>query len=367
MASIRKRKGRDGKLADKYSIRYKDANGDWKTAVGCADLESSRKLAAKLESNAALRRNGVEDVDLKADLPLKDFETDLRASGCVESHVALTVRQIRNTFKACGITTLRDLMKSDTATRINSQLAGQKCKQVDRPISQRTRNSYVTAIRQFVKWLVDSDRLPYCKLGTNLVKVEQTTKVVQRRAATAAELTRILKAAKAGNVVEGLTGEQRYWLYRVAAATGFRARELHSLKPPAFKLREATPIIVVEGAYTKNGDVANQPIRPELAAELAKWLRGKAKDELVWPGGWYRKAAEMLRVDLKAAEVVFNTGEGRLDLHALRHTYVTSLSDAGVHPKTAQELARHSTIDLTMNFYTHLQTAKLAAALPKAV
>jgi integrase len=54
-------------------------------------------------------------------------------------------------------------------------------------------------------------------------------------------------------------------------------------------------------------------------------------------------------------------------LHALRHTYVTSLSENKVHSKDAQELARHSTIDLTMNFYTHLQTAKLAAALPKAV
>lgn len=367
MASIKKRKGRDGKLAERYSIRYKAADGTWKTVVGCADLESSRKLAAKLESESTLRRNGVDDIDLKAELPFDDFESDLSASGCVESHVALTVGQVKNTFKACGIATLRDLMKSDTATRINRQLAGQKCKQVDRPISQRTRNSYVTAIRQFVKWLVDSDRLPYCKLGKNLSKVEQTTKVVQRRAATAAELTRIWKAAKAGEAVEGLTGEQRYWLYRVAAATGFRASELHSLTPAAFKLREATPIIVVEGAYTKNGDTANQPIRRELAAELSKWLRGMPKDEPVWPGNWYRKAAEMLRVDLKAAEVAFSTSDGRLDLHALRHTYVTSLSDAGVHPKTAQELARHSTIDLTMNFYTHLQTAKLAAALPKAI
>jgi integrase len=160
---------------------------------------------------------------------------------------------------------------------------------------------------------------------------------------------------------------ERFGSFSVAAATGFRASELHSLTPAAFKLREATPIIVVEGAYTKNGDVANQPIRPELAAELAKWLRGKAKDEPVWPGKWYRKAAEMLRVDLNAAKVDFSTRDGRLDLHALRHTYITSLSlaDGGVHPKIAQELARHSTIDLTMNFYTHLQTAKLAAALPR--
>lgn len=364
MPSIKRRKGRDGKLADKYSIRYK-ADGTWKTVVGCADYKSSLKLAEKLESEAKLRSHGVDQVDLKAGLPLKDFESDLWASGCGQSHVDLTVGQIRNTFKACGITTLRDLLRSDASTKINSYLASKKCKQVDRPISQRTRNSYVTSIRQFVKWLVDNDRLPYCKLGKNLSKVEQTTYVVQRRAATEAELTRILKAAKTGETVEGLTGDQRFWLYRVAAATGFRASELHSLTPVAFRLRQAIPEIVVEGAYTKNGDTVNQPIRPELAAELARWLRGKTGP--VWPGGWYRSGAEMLRVDLDAAKVAFRTDDGVLDFHALRHTYVTSLSDAGVHPKTAQELARHSTIDLTMNFYTHLQTAKLAAALPKAV
>jgi hypothetical protein len=152
MASIAKRRGRDGKLADKYSIRYKDASGNWKTAVGCADLESSRKLAAKLESEATLRRNGVQ-VDLKGDLPIKDFETDLRASGCVQSHVDLTVNQIQTTFDACGFKTLRDLQRPDAATKVNDYLANKKresrrkgnvkYKHAERlgPISARTRNA----------------------------------------------------------------------------------------------------------------------------------------------------------------------------------------------------------------------------------
>jgi hypothetical protein len=32
------------------------------------------------------------------------------------------------------------------------------------------------------------------------------------------------------------------------------------------------------------------------------------------------------------------------DLHALRHTFITELVKAGVAPKDAKELARHSTI-----------------------
>jgi integrase len=52
-----------------------------------------------------------------------------------------------------------------------------------------------------------------------------------------------------------------------------------------------------------------------------------------------------------------------VDFHALRHTFITSLAAAGVHPKTAQMLARHSTITLTMDRYTHTLRGAEAAAL----
>ncbi|BBO34563.1 tyrosine-type recombinase/integrase [Lacipirellula parvula] len=376
MASIFRRTGKDGKQADKYSIRYKDSRGRWRTVVGCPDLESTRKLARKLESDATLRQNGVDEVDLSAELPFTDFESDLRASGCVASHIELTVGQIKSTFAACGIKALRDMMRPEAATKINHHLANKKCaakrkgkvkhKEPEKltTISARTRNAYVTSIRHFCKWLVDSDRLPYCKLGKNLHKVEQADKPI-RRAATDAELGRILTAARKGTTLERLSGEDRYWLYRVAAATGFRARELSSLTPSSFKLRGAIPYIVCD--ETKNGELAEQPICPALATELGKWLRGKSKNEPIWPGKWYRKAAEMLRADLLAAGVPYRADGRALDFHALRATFITGLARAGVHPRTAQILARHSTVELTMQVYTHLNLAEVASALPKAV
>ena len=47
----------------------------------------------------------------------------------------------------------------------------------------------------------------------------------------------------------------------------------------------------------------------------------------------------------------------------LRHTIISSLANGGVHPKTAQLLARHSTISLTMDRYTHTLQGQEAAAL----
>ena len=52
-----------------------------------------------------------------------------------------------------------------------------------------------------------------------------------------------------------------------------------------------------------------------------------------------------------------------VDFHALRHTFISNLANGGVHPKDAQALARHSTITLTMDCYTHTSRGKLATAL----
>ncbi|MGL6194101.1 MAG: tyrosine-type recombinase/integrase [Thermoguttaceae bacterium] len=42
------------------------------------------------------------------------------------------------------------------------------------------------------------------------------------------------------------------------------------------------------------------------------------------------------------------------DFHRLRHTFSSDLGKAGVPPKTAQILARHSDTSLTLNIYTHV-------------
>ena len=53
-----------------------------------------------------------------------------------------------------------------------------------------------------------------------------------------------------------------------------------------------------------------------------------------------------------------------VDFHAVgRHSFISHLAAGGVHPKTAQVLARHSTIMLTMDRYTHTLRGAESAAL----
>ena len=57
---------------------------------------------------------------------------------------------------------------------------------------------------------------------------------------------------------------------------------------------------------------------------------------------------------------------GRMvDFHALRRSFLTRLARSGVVPAVAKRLARHSTIVLTMDPYTHTLIGNERAALDR--
>lgn len=63
----------------------------------------------------------------------------------------------------------------------------------------------------------------------------------------------------------------------------------------------------------------------------------------------------MIRKDLKDTKIEYTDDSGRdLDFHALRHTFITNLALAVVHPAVTQKLARYSSIELTMKYYTQV-------------
>jgi integrase/recombinase XerD len=262
-------------------------------------------------------------------------------------------------FTACSFTKLDDL-RIDTAAdsfgRFVRDLTTQKGpKGAIRPASQQTKNHYLTVMKTFCHWALATGKLPNCRLL--FLKRGKVTDAVQRRAATKAELAKIIKSAEQGGEVCDLSDADRAMLYRVATGTGFRAGELADLHAHHFKLTAKPPFILLPSKSAKNREETPQPITDALAKLLRPYLRGI--EGTVWPGGWSETAAEMLRVDLAAAGIPFETRDGVLDFHALRTSFITNLARAGVHPKIAQ----HSDINLTMPVYTKMDLGELAKAL----
>lgn len=54
-----------------------------------------------------------------------------------------------------------------------------------------------------------------------------------------------------------------------------------------------------------------------------------------------------------------------VDIHCLRHTFITNLARSGVSLQVAQKAARHSSPVLTSNIYTHLRLDDIAEAVKK--
>ena len=103
----------------------------------------------------------------------------------------------------------------------------------------------------------------------------------------------------------------------------------------------------------------------------------------VWHGMWKDKGFEMLHKDIDAINVwnreryakdmqpqvedmiKKETHDGVLDFHALRTTFGTMLSQAGVQLITAQKLMRHHDPKLTANFYTRVVLQDKESAIGK--
>ena len=136
--------------------------------------------------------------------------------------------------------------------------------------------------------------------------------------------------------------------------TGVRRAELNGLKREDFDLEGNPPRLRVPSSISKNRKPSEHYLRPELVESLKGFISADAQPSaLVFRGRVPRVAT--FKKDLTAAGIPFEDGGRRVDFHSLRNTFITLLSVAGVSPRTAMALARHSEIKLTMNLYTDPQ------------
>lgn len=170
-------------------------------------------------------------------------------------------------------------------------------------------------------------------------------------------------ARNSDRTYRGLSGNDRYHLYLLASGSGFRASALANLTPANFDIDGRT--VTLPARFNKSRKTKVQPLPEELVTAFRSYLAEKPTGSPVWGGTWAQNTAEMLRIDLEAAGIPYATegpdGPEFTDFHSLRHSFLTELGRNGVDLRTAQELAGHSTPELTAR-YSHRRLYDLQGA-----
>lgn len=236
----------------------------------------------------------------------------------------------------------------------------------NRASGAETVNHHIRAIRAFARWLVRDRRYDVNVMaGLDLLSTAGDVRR-GRRPLSPLELVSLLQSVlESPRVFRGLAGVDRHYLYLTACGTGLRASELASLVPSSFDLDSDAPTATVGAGYTKNKQLAKQPLSKDVVASLRRYLPSRAG--VIWPGGWSDNAAEMLQLDLEAVGIPYSVegpdGPLYADFHALRHSYIALLDRSGATLKEAMQLARHSDPKLTAAIYGRAQLHDLAAAV----
>jgi integrase len=344
MASFRKR----GKI---WYFTYTDENGDRKEEKGDQDQYECHKLAREKEDFADRVRRGRLDprearLIEQGKKPLLDHVSDWRAfllaKGTGQKQADMAHNRVQRIIELSGIEAIAELRLSVVQGAI---------KEIHKTgVGLRTLHHYTRNARAFSRWLRSDGRARDHALEELQAKDPKSDKRHERRALEPDELTKLIAAAESGPRVCFLSGPDRAMLYRLAIATGFRAKELRPLTPERFNLDSDPPTVTCRADYAKNGEEAVQPIPRSLARRLKPWLATKPAGEPVFR--LTRNTAELLKSDLTAAGLPYRDRNGRVaDFHSLRNAYISQVVASGASVKTAQTLARHSTPSLTIGIY----------------
>jgi integrase len=334
-----------------WTVVYTDQHGKRRKKKGYTDKRESERLGMKLEERARKIRNG--EIDPKDEkyrdhegIPLvdhlEDFKRSVRGKGATPKYIHMTGQRAGRVLDLAKAKRISDLSLSKALEAVQALR--------DAGLSQQSINHHIRAVKGFSRWLWSDGRAREHHLAHLKTSSPEADRRHVRRLLTPEEAAKIVHAAENGPSTLGISGPDRAILYRLALGTGFRANELRTLTLERFSLDSKTPTVTGRSCDTKNGKEAVQPISAALADRLRPWLAARRPGEPVF-GKLTLWTARMLRVDLKAAGIPYETDSGVVDFHSLRGDFISYLVSSGASVKTCQTLARHSTPSMTIGIY----------------
>ena len=221
----------------------------------------------------------------------------------------------------------------------------------------------------FCKWVVDNDYAE--KSPVKKLKLLAESEDEHRRALTPDEVARLLDATENAPYRFGASGHDRAVFYLVAVETGIRRGALLGLTVGDFDFENNT--VVIDAEKVKQRKKVTRYLKQDRAEQLKEYFRGKLPGARAFQISDKTMTADMIREDLKDTKVCdaagavavpaipFRDSQGRkADLHALKHTYTTSLDATDATLNERMILTGHSRKqNITLGTYTHVDPNRL--------
>ena len=218
----------------------------------------------------------------------------------------------------------------------------------------------IASIKAFFHYLEYKDVIrqnPFSRLNIRFREPITLPKIIPL-----SSVEKILKAAYAEKA-EGSTPRKRenalrdIALFEMLFATGMRISELCKLSPDSVNLSDHTVLIHGKGAKQRMIQIEN----PHTLAALHDYYE-KYRDAIIKCNHFFinrngsklsdQSARRIIRKYTKSASIAQH-----ITPHMFRHTFASSLLDAGVDIRYIQELLGHSSISVTQ-IYTHVSMSK---------
>lgn len=270
-----------------------------------------------------------------------------------EKWADMTGKRIKRIVAQAEITDLADI----TAATVNTTICKLRCtprkpKKAAEAypfLSENSRNHYRQAIKSWMTWMLNEERIttePLRKLSKQVVKAGKQR---HRRDGLRADEVEalVMTTASRERTIEGYDGTTRAWLYFLASVTGLRRGELAALTPNCFDW--SGKLLRLSGEFTKNGDDAECPLPAPCVPALRKWLSGHTGP--IFPDLRIKRVAKMVMLDLTTAGLPVSTPLGRRTFHSLRNAFVSRLFELGVPGPAVKNLSRHGTDDQAAAYY----------------
>ena len=282
---------------------------------------------------------------IKAYLSDGKFSGGRKRAGWSPKHLEKKELHLNFWVTKMNLVTLKDL----THLKFRLQLADM----VESGKTTKTASNYAEAMTSFLKWLVDMDVIEENENPLRRFKTWSQKVSIKTGYYTRDEFDRMM-----------IHADREFKLVcLVAVYTGLRRGELSALQVKCLKEYEGTYWLCLDGEHCKSGKDARQPIPYGLAQILMKKSKGKAPEApLLCVVTHTNRTIDILM--RKAGVVKYPEPKIRRTFHSLRDSYITWMAHGGVDIKTVQELARHSTMELTAR-YMHTYDERKCLAIAK--